>query len=190
MLPGPGPSDMIDFALPEEVQALQARTRAFVRETVIPEELRAAGEHGLDPELRRSLQLRARAAGLLAPHVGVEHGGLGLDVRGQAVVFEEAGYSLLGPHALNCAAPDEGNMHLLERVGTPEQRERYLRPLAAGEIRSCFAMTEPAPGAGSDPSMLLTRGAARRAWMAHRRPQVVHHGRRRRRVRDLHGPHG
>ena len=71
-------------------------------------------------------------------------------------MLEEAGYSLLGPHALNCAAPDEGNMHLLARVATPAQTERYLRPLASGAVRSWFAMTEPAPGAGSDPSMLRT----------------------------------
>ena len=71
-------------------------------------------------------------------------------------MFEEAGYSLLGPLALNCSAPDEGNMHLLEAVASPEQQERYLRPLAAGDVRSAFAMTEPAPGAGSDPTMLLT----------------------------------
>jgi acyl-CoA dehydrogenase len=64
---------------------------------------------------------------------------------------------LLGPLALNIAAPDEGNMHLLEQVATPEQQEAYLRPLAAGEIRSAFAMTEPAPGAGSDPAALQTR---------------------------------
>lgn len=86
-----------------------------------------------------------------------ELGGLGLDTRGMAVVFEEAGYSVLGPQALNCAAPDEGNMHLLSVVATPEQRERYLHPLARGQARSCFAMTEPAPGAGSDPSMLRTQ---------------------------------
>ncbi len=77
-------------------------------------------------------------------------------MRGRAVVFEEAGYSPFGPHALNCAAPDEGNMHLLAEVATEAQRERYLRPLAAGDVRSCFLMTEPAPGAGSDPSMLMT----------------------------------
>jgi acyl-CoA dehydrogenase len=71
-------------------------------------------------------------------------------------VFEEAGYSILGPQALNCAAPDEGNMHMLSVIATLEQRERYLAPLAAGDVRSCFAMTEPAPGAGSDPSMLQT----------------------------------
>ena len=74
----------------------------------------------------------------------------------QSVVFEAAGYSLLGPLALNCAAPDEGNMHLLSVIATDEQKARYLRPLAAGETRSCFAMTEPAPGAGSDPAALQT----------------------------------
>ena len=76
-------------------------------------------------------------------------------MRGLAVVLEEAGYSVLGPHALNCAAPDEGNMHLLELTATAEQRVRFQ--LTAGAIRSCFAMTEPAPGAGSDPTMLTTR---------------------------------
>jgi acyl-CoA dehydrogenase len=83
-------------------------------------------------------------------------GGLGLDLRGQAVVFEEAGYSLFGPLAINGAAPDEGNMHLLEVVADEQQKARYLGPLAKGDIRSCFAMTEPAPGAGSDPDLLAT----------------------------------
>jgi acyl-CoA dehydrogenase len=73
------------------------------------------------------------------------------------VVFEEAGRSPLGPLALHCAAPDEGNMHLLHRAATPEQKQRYLEPLMRGEVRSCFAMTEPAPGAGSDPTMLRTK---------------------------------
>jgi acyl-CoA dehydrogenase len=108
------------------------------------------------PALRADLQSAAREAGLFAPHVAREFGGLGLDMRGQSVVFEEAGYSLLGPLALNCAAPDEGNMHMLELIATEEQKESYLRPLAAGRARSCFAMTEPRPGAGSDPSMLRT----------------------------------
>jgi acyl-CoA dehydrogenase len=71
-------------------------------------------------------------------------------------VFEAAGRSLIGPLAFNCSAPDEGNMHLLHLFANPEQSERYLKPLAAGEIRSAFAMTEPAPGAGSDPTMLKT----------------------------------
>jgi acyl-CoA dehydrogenase len=147
---------MIDFALAPEVIELRDRVRAFVREVVIPSEARDLDAHGLDDGLRAELQERARAAGVFAPHVGQDLGGLGLDFRGMAVVFEEAGYSVLGPQALNCAAPDEGNMHLLEAVATKDQKERYLRPLAQGDVRSCFAMTEPAPGAGSDPSMLRT----------------------------------
>jgi len=147
----------MDNTVPGDVAELAKRTTEFIRDVVMPVELEVAGViHNAPDELRRSLQQQAAEAGLLAPHVPKEWGGCGLDVRGQSVVFEEAGYSLLGPLALNCAAPDEGNMHLLERVANEEQKEQYLRPLAAGEIRSTFAMTEPAPGAGSDPAMLTT----------------------------------
>lgn len=147
----------IGFEIDEKVAAVARRTTAFVQDVVIPEERACDGNIHAGPEpLRRRLQRAARDAGVFAPHVGTEWGGLGLDLCGQAVVFEAAGYSLLGPLALNCAAPDEGNSHLLEVVATDEQKERYLRPLAAGEVRSCFAMTEPAPGAGSDPRALAT----------------------------------
>jgi acyl-CoA dehydrogenase len=142
---------MIELEIPPEVAALADRTRAFVRERVIPLE-----ERDLDDDLRSELHAGAREAGVFAPHIPKEYGGHGLDVRGWTAVFEEAGYSPLGPHALNCAAPDEGNMRLLELVASDAQKERYLRPLAAGNVRSCFAMTEPPPGAGSDPSMLET----------------------------------
>ena len=128
----------------------------FIRETVLPVEDRHRGVVHSEA-VRVDLQCAAKEAGFFAPHVAAEYGGHGLDMRGRTVVFEEAGYSLLGPLALNIAAPDGGNMHLLEAVATPEQKERYLRPLATGEIRSCFAMTEPAPGAGSDPAALTTR---------------------------------
>jgi acyl-CoA dehydrogenase len=158
-----------------DAATLAERVRAFVREIVIPAEPRdAAGEHGPAAELREELQAAARAAGLLAPHVGTEFGGLGLDVRGQAPVFEEAGYSLLGPLALNCSAPDEGNMHLLEAVASAEQKERYLRPLAGGAVRSAFSMTEPAPGAGSDPTMLLTTARRDGAdWVIHGHKHLI-----------------
>ena len=146
----------MDFTVAPEIADLAARVRAFVHEVVIPAEARDHGLHGPDPQLRSELQEAARAAGLFAPHVSEELGGLGLDMVAQSVVFEEAGVSLLGPLALNCAAPDEGNMAMLEKIATPEQKERYLAPLAAGRVRSCFAMTEPVPGAGSDPSMLRT----------------------------------
>jgi acyl-CoA dehydrogenase len=146
----------VDLAPEPAVAELARRTAEFVRTAVIPVEERCQGVVRAE-ETRTELQRGAKEAGVFAPHVGVEFGGHGLDMRGRAVVFEEAGYSLLGPLALNVAAPDEGNTHLLEAVATAEQKERYLRPLASGEIRSCFAMTEPAPGAGSDPSALTTR---------------------------------
>lgn len=148
---------MIDFSLDPAVVDLRERVRAFVRDVALPAEERDTGEHGPDDALRAELQAEARRAGVFAPQLGEALGGLGLDMRGTAVVLEEAGYGLLGPQALNCAAPDEGNMHLLDVVATADQRERFLLPLVAGEVRSCFAMTEPAPGAGSDPSMLRTR---------------------------------
>ena len=144
----------IDFSVPEDIERLRQATAGLVADAVIRRE--AEGRQGVSEPLRVELQAEARARGVFAPSVGAAWGGLGLDLRGCAVVFEEAGYSLLGPLALNCAAPDEGNMHLLEVVATPEQQERFLAPLARGEVRSAFAMTEPAPGAGSDPSALLT----------------------------------
>ena len=147
----------VDFALSPDLLALQARIRSFIADEVIPLEADARRTpHGPAEDLRRELIEKARAAGLLSPHVAREYGGLALSHLGRAVAFEEAGYSPLGPIALNVFAPDEGNMHLLEAVATPEQKERWLRPLASGAIRSCFCMTEPAPGAGSDPAMLNT----------------------------------
>ena len=147
----------MDFSISPELDELRARTAAFVRDKIIPLETDPRqGRHGPTDAFRRELNALAAAAGLLAPHVGTEWGGLGLSHVGKALVFEEAGYSLLGPLAMNISAPDEGNMHLLEAVATPEQKERFLRPLAAGQVRSCFCMTEPAPGAGSDPAALAT----------------------------------
>ena len=149
---------MIDFSLTQELRDWQERTRAFIRDRIIPlERDKRQDRHGVSDELRREMNALAAAEGLLAPHVGREWGGQGLSHVGKAIVFEEAGYSVLGPLALNISAPDEGNMHLLEVVGTEAQKERYLRPLAAGIARSCFCMTEPAPGAGSDPAALRTK---------------------------------
>ncbi len=137
----------MDFTLSAEQRDLQQRVRDFIAETIIPyEKDPRCGTHGPSEDLRRELIAKAKAAGLLSAHVSPEYGGLGLDHRSKAVFFEEAGYSPLGPVALNIAAPDEGNMHMLEAIATEEQKERWLRPLAAGEIRSCFCMTEPDPG--------------------------------------------
>jgi acyl-CoA dehydrogenase len=153
---------MIDFTLSPELVALRDRTLAFVRDVVIPEERHAEEHGGLPQDRLDALRQQARAVGLYAPQIASEWGGLGLDMRAMSVVFEAAGRSMLGPLALNCSAPDEGNMHLLELVASAAQQERYLRPLVEGRIRSCFAMTEPPPGAGADPALLRTR-AERRA---------------------------
>lgn len=132
--------------------------RDFIDTAVVPyERSLSATAHGIDAQVRTQLQGAARDAGIFAPTAPVDLGGLGLSHIDQAVVLEEAGRSLLGPTALNCAAPDEGNILLLDKVATPAQRERYLAPLARGEVRSSFSMTEPSPGAGADPDSLLTQ---------------------------------
>jgi acyl-CoA dehydrogenase len=164
----------IEFGVDSDIAELRQRVHDFVDTQVSPCEKALTRQHGLPDDVRASLQAAAREAALFAPHVPVRYGGLGLDTRGQAVIFEAAGRSPLGPIALNCAAPDEGNMLLLERVATPAQQDRYLRPLAAGRARSCFAMTEPAPGAGADPD-LLTTSAVRRGnrWVISGRKHFI-----------------
>lgn len=155
--PSAGVANDISFEPTGRQRDLQQAVRRFVHREVIPREDALHQPEGVPWSLVQDLRARARDAGVYGPQLSPRWGGLGLDWRTCALVFEEAGASLLGPLALNCAAPDEGNMHLLERVASPAQQERFLAPLARGEIRSCFAMTEPAPGAGSDPAMLRTR---------------------------------
>ncbi|MDO8308658.1 MAG: acyl-CoA dehydrogenase family protein [Actinomycetota bacterium] len=146
-----------DFTVDDSTRALALQVRAFIDGSVIPHEaVLSSATHGMPDDLRRDLQSAARAAGVFAPTAPTEYGGLGLDHRAISVILEESGRSLLGPAAMNCSAPDEGNILLLEKVATPEQKAAYLAPLCAGTIRSCFAMTEPSPGAGADPDMLNT----------------------------------
>lgn len=148
---------MIDFEPPAELVELRDRVRHFIAGEIVPlERDPRQGPHGPSEAFRLELVALARRAGLLSPHGPVEWGGLGLDHRAMAVVFEEAGYSTLGPLALNIQAPDEGNTNLLHKVATPAQKQRWLKPLVAGEIRTVFSMTEPDDGAGSDPSLLKT----------------------------------
>jgi alkylation response protein AidB-like acyl-CoA dehydrogenase len=149
------------ITLSNELLELQQKVREFIQQEVIPLESDPRQDsHGPSEALRSELVSRARRWGLLTPHASQEMGGLAWSHLQKAVAFEEAGYSALGPIALNIHAPDEGNIHLLDAVANDAQKERWLRKLVAGEIRSCFAMTEPAPGAGSDPSMLQTTAIA------------------------------
>jgi acyl-CoA dehydrogenase len=147
----------MEFSIPDHVQELTRRVRQFVDTEVIPLEKHASNHaDGLPKDLLKAVRQKARAAGLWAPQLPHELGGLGLSLQEIVPVFEAAGRSLFGPMAIHCAAPDEGNMHLLHLFASEEQRERYLKPLTNAEIRSAFAMTEPAPGAGSDPTMIRT----------------------------------
>ena len=138
-------------------ETLAARVEAFVRERVVPfEHDPRRGAHGPSDELVQELRALARAEGLLTPHIRAD--GEHLSHAATAEVLIASGLSPLGPLALNVMAPDEGNMYLLGRVATAEQKARYLAPLVAGDVRSAFFMTEPAAegGAGSDPSMMQT----------------------------------
>jgi acyl-CoA dehydrogenase len=145
----------MDFNLDPQLAALRDRVAAFVRDEVIPAEPKV-GETITD-DVVDSLREKARAAGIYGPQLPPEYGGLGLGTVAMCVLFEQAGRSFLGPLALHCSAPDEGNMHLLSVFANEEQKRQYLAPLVRGDIRSCFAMTEPAPGSGSDPTMMQTR---------------------------------
>ncbi len=151
-----------DLRISELTRDIALRVREFVNVSVIPREPEAmAHAHGPSDEIRSQLQDAARQAGVFAPTAPRESGGLGLDHRSAALVLEESGRSLLGPAAMNCSAPDEGNIAMLEKVATPAQQERYLAPLCTGRIRSSFSMTEPSPGAGSDPDLLTTEAVRR-----------------------------
>lgn len=148
---------MIAFDPTPEQSALRARIETFVMEQIVPYEKDPRNTaHGPTEELRIELNALARSAELFAPHVSKQWGGMGLDHVSMAIAFEACGLSPLGPIAMHCAAPDEGNMNLLDKVATEAQKERWLKPFAAGDFRSCFAMTEPW-GAGADPSNMKTK---------------------------------
>jgi len=132
------------------------RTREFVDEVVVPVEREVLSARRLEPDTVGDLRERAREYGVYAPQIDEAYGGLGLSYRDMLPVFEAAGRSLLGAPAIRVDAPDEGNMHTLELIGTDAQKDRWLRPLVAGELRSGFSMTEPMDGAGSDPKMIRT----------------------------------
>lgn len=163
------------FGYSERIAELRASVRTFIDQEAIPRE-RPGLAHDV-PALDAVLaELRpiAQRAGIYGPQLPPSLGGLGLNWRDRSVVLEEAGRSFLGAGALNCAPPDQPNMISLIEQGSHAQRARWLAPLASGAIRSCFAMTEPHPGAGSDPSMLGTR-AERRAggWVLNGRKWFI-----------------
>jgi acyl-CoA dehydrogenase len=144
----------IDFRMPAQVLELRDRVRSFIKEEIEPAEsqMQKTGQwrEGII-ELRR----KARQRALWLPHMPPEFGGLGLGPLGIAMISAECGRNRLAPFIVNCQAPDEGNMHTLLHFATPAQKDKYLRPLCEGRVRSCFAMTEPEV-AGSDPTQIQT----------------------------------
>jgi acyl-CoA dehydrogenase len=149
----------MDFSLSPEIESLRVRVRAFVEEHVLPLEADPGNfaEHENIPDARLApVREKAKKAGLWAPQSPKEYGGMDLPMVAWAVMYEEAARSLFGPLAFNCMAPDDGNMNLLKKAGTPAQREKWLKPIVQGKVRSSVVMTEPHPGGGSDPSMIKT----------------------------------
>ena len=144
----------MDFSIPDETLQRLDAIGAFVREELYPLE-EPLLQRGFGAVLPRLTALRDEVAerGWWLPHLPVEHGGSGSSLLEFGLVSEVLGSSILGHYAFNCQAPDAGNMEILLTYGTPEQKERFLKPLMRGEARSCFAMTEPGH-AGSNPVWL------------------------------------
>jgi acyl-CoA dehydrogenase len=168
----------MDFALPPGIEDVRRRTRAFVADHILPLEADAEAyddHENIRLDVVKRLREKARAEGLWAPQVAAARGGMGLPAIGWAAMYEEANRSIFGPVVFNCAAPDDGNMNLIGKVGTPAQQDRWLQPIADGKVRSAFVMTEPDGGAGSDPGMTKTT-ATRKGndrWVVHGRKWFI-----------------
>lgn len=150
----------MDFTISPELDALRQRIGAFVERRLLPLESERTSFDAHDNialPLLETLRAEARREGLWCLQLRPENGGLGVGRVGMAVCYESMNRSIFGPVVFNAAAPDDGNMMMLETIGTPGQKERWLAPIVRGEVRSAFAMTEPHPGGGSDPSMIQTR---------------------------------
>ena len=149
----------MDFSIPAELAADAKRIEDFVAGEIIQLETDPAhydAYGNIDLALLQRLRGKVKAAGLWAPQIPRAQGGLGYGPTGMAVLYEAMNQSIFGPVAFNCAAPDDGNMYILNKVGTDQQKATWLQPIIDGDVRSSFAMTEPAPGGGSDPGMIQT----------------------------------
>jgi acyl-CoA dehydrogenase len=150
----------MDFHIPPRIEDFRQRIAAFVERELIPLESDPAAydpHENIRLDLLAAVRAKAKAEGLWCLQLKPETGGQGVGRMGMAVTYEAMNRSIFGPACFNSAAPDDGNMMVLEAIGTPYQKERWLQPIVRGEVRSAFAMTEPHPGGGSDPSMIQTR---------------------------------
>jgi acyl-CoA dehydrogenase len=161
----------MDFTLPAHIESYRKRYRAFVVEHLLPLERdrSAYDEHeNIRLDVLEPMRAKAKAAGLWAPQMPKERGGQGFNIVAMAACYEEMNHSIFGPVTFNCAAPDDGNMIVLNKIGTEPQKKRWLQPIIDGTARSAIVMTEPAPGAGSDPAMMLTTAKKKGdKWVIH-----------------------
>lgn len=167
----------MDFSLSDEIKDFRNRVRDFVERELIPLEADRStfDEHeNIRPDLLQDVRAKVKRLGLWALQMPKKYGGQGLSTVGMAVCYEEMNRCLFGPVCFNCAAPDDGTMIALNKVLPEEQKARWLQPIIDGKIQSSFAMTEPHPGAGSDPSMMKTR-AERHGdkWVVHGRKWFI-----------------
>ena len=149
----------MDFTLDPVAEDYRLRIRDFVERHVLPLEADPDvydAHENIRDEILMPLRQKAKAAGLWALQASKAMGGQGLGAVARAACYEEMGRSIFGAVTFNCAAPDDGNIMLLDKVATPGQKDKYLKPIVDGKVRSAFVMTEPAPGSGSDPSAMLT----------------------------------
>jgi len=149
----------MDFTLSPDIDALRLKVRAFIADEIEPLEADRATYNEFDNirmDVRDRMRSKARDAGIYAPQMPTDRGGLGLPMVGQAALYEEANRSIFGPTCINCAAPDDGNMRLLSMVAREDQKDTWLQPVIDGAANSSFVMTEPHPGGGSDPGMIRT----------------------------------
>ena len=149
----------MEYKLSNDIEHLRIKTREFVNDIIIPLESEKSSyddHENINQTLLDNVRKQVKASGLWAPQMPIERSGLGLGPIGMAVLYEEMNRSIFGPVCFNCAAPDDGNMYILNKIASAEQKVKWLDPIINGDVRSALAMTEPAPGGGSDPSMIKT----------------------------------
>lgn len=154
----------MDFTLDTEVEEARKAVRSFVDKHLIPLESNPQSydaHENINDALLAEMRAKAQAEGLWAFQMPKERGGRGFGTVGMAAVYEEANRSIFGPVCFNVAAPDDGNMTILNKIGTEAQKEKWLQPIIDGKLRSAFVMTEPAPGSGSDPGGMMQTSATR-----------------------------
>ena len=168
----------MDFTLSPEVEDFRKRIRAFVEKRMLPLEADPKsydGHENIKLDLLEELRGAAKKQGLWALSMPKKRGGQGLNTVGMAACYEEMNRSIFGPVVFNAAAPDDGNMVVLNKVATEAQKDRWLQPIIDGKVRSSIVMTEPHPGAGSDPASMMLTTAKKKGgkWVVHGRKWFI-----------------